>query len=57
MQLHQITLEHVRLHRQLNLPLASGITVLEGPMNRAKAPLLRPSTGPCFCQPAVPVLP
>jgi len=27
MQLQQINLEHVRLHRQLNLPLASGITV------------------------------
>ena len=56
MQLQQINLEHVRLHRQLNLPLASGITVLEGANESAKAPLLKPSTGPCFCQPAVPVL-
>ena len=30
MQLLQITLEHVRLHRQLSLQLAGGITVLEG---------------------------
>ncbi len=56
MQLLQITLEHVRLHRQLNLPLASGITVLEGPTNRARAPWLRPFIGRCFCQRALPGL-
>ena len=39
MQLHQITLEHVRLHRQLNLPLASGITVLEGANESGKSTL------------------
>ena len=39
MQLLQITLEHVRLHRQLNLPLASGITVLEGANESGKSTL------------------
>ena len=39
MQLQQITLEHVRLHRQLSLPLATGITVLEGATESGKSTL------------------
>ena len=39
MQLQQITLEHVRLHRQLSLPLATGITVLEGANESGKSTL------------------
>ena len=39
MQLQQITVEHLRLHRQLSLPLAEGITVLEGPNECGKSTL------------------
>ena len=39
MQLQQISLEHVRLHRHLSLPLAAGITVLEGPNESGKSTL------------------